>query len=834
MTNRELKEAVELLREQAKEQQNISSSLEGYLAGLKRLKGLQQTIATNKAIEGKLEEERQKAIAAGDIVALRQASKKLRILKDQTAELEKQGQVLADNLEKVNKGNLLMTKIGAGAVKALSSLPDLMKNSYGKLKSYGLFEMSKATKTAALQMGLMGKQSDALGENIRQAALDTNEIGIGMESLSKMQSSYSEGLGRAVQLSKEGLKSMAAMAAASGLGEEGTSKLIQDMDAQGLAAKTTKDYMEQTMNDSHKMGLNASKVIKNIAGNMKMLNKYNFKGGVKGLQKMAQTTSKLGVEMTFVGTMAEKLWDIEGAVDMSAQLQVLGGAWAQLADPFKLMYLATNDVAGLTEEVGKAAEASVTFNKATGEMSISSAKMRELREVAKITGLSLEEVAEAGKKARKFTEMKKQMNFTIPDDLKEFMANTGEMNDKGEATISIAGDAKLLKTLSKADIELLRKEMAQKATFEQQAKTAQTFDDALTNAMNTFKTAALPLINSINNELGPKLKAFMDRMKSEGWLEKIGEVASKIGSAVSYFGGLILEYPKTFAALIGGAKVLGFLFSKLEWIMNGRMLAKGFLSGTGGAGGGGGPMGQMGGKAMGITPGAGLKANFKGGLGSTVNKLGGVVAGLTSAYSEFSENSENGMGTGENIGRTVAKGAGAGLGAWGGAAAGAAIGSVVPVVGTLIGGIIGGALGAWGGGELGEGLGDLTYGDEVNDAIVSGGKISPIDKKDDLIAMKPDGGIMAALGGMVGGPLGMLAGGALGGLFGGSGGSGGGSENVNHTFSPLTIKGEIMLNFPGNPGDGVNLLKNEAFVRSMSGLIMTSIDTNKNGGTYRA
>jgi len=35
--------------------------------------------------------------------------------------------------------------------------------------------------------------------------------------------------------------------------------------------------------------------------------------------------------------MADKLFDVEGAVDMSAQLQVMGGAWAKLADPFKLM-----------------------------------------------------------------------------------------------------------------------------------------------------------------------------------------------------------------------------------------------------------------------------------------------------------------------------------------------------------------------------------------------------------------------------------------------------------------------------------------------------------------
>ena len=40
------------------------------------------------------------------------------------------------------------------------------------------------------------------------------------------------------------------------------------------------------MNDASSMGLNASKVIKNIQNNIKLLNRYNFKGGVKGLAKM--------------------------------------------------------------------------------------------------------------------------------------------------------------------------------------------------------------------------------------------------------------------------------------------------------------------------------------------------------------------------------------------------------------------------------------------------------------------------------------------------------------------------------------------------------------------
>jgi hypothetical protein len=51
---------------------------------------------------------------------------------------------------------------------------------------------------------------------------------------------------------------------------------------------------------------------------MKLLNKTNFKDGVKGLEAMGKLATKLGVKMDFAG-MSDKLWDIEGAVDMSAQ-----------------------------------------------------------------------------------------------------------------------------------------------------------------------------------------------------------------------------------------------------------------------------------------------------------------------------------------------------------------------------------------------------------------------------------------------------------------------------------------------------------------------------------
>jgi hypothetical protein len=247
--------------------------------------------------------------------------------------------------------------------KDVVAIGSAVKNTYNRFKSWsGLFDIDKSIRTASLSMGLLGKRSEMFRSNLKAASTQTIDFGVGMKELAELQSNFSQELGRTVLLNKENLIAMGEMAAATGLGAEGTAKMAADMELQGYSAERTRDFIEQTMNDSSKMGLNASKVVKNMQQGMKLLNRYNFKGGVKGLKQMSETVTRLGIDMGSVSGMADKLFDIDGAVEMSAQLQVLGGSWANLGDPFKLMYMARNDMAGLTEEIAKAAAGSATFN----------------------------------------------------------------------------------------------------------------------------------------------------------------------------------------------------------------------------------------------------------------------------------------------------------------------------------------------------------------------------------------------------------------------------------------------------------------------------------------
>lgn len=808
--NAQLKEAVELLKQQAQQQQEISSSLEGYLGGLKKLKAIKQTVARNQKIEKKIQEELTEAAAKGDMKAVRAARKKLKILQDQTAELEKQGKVLAENLKEVNKGNLLAAKGAATLVKTFANLPDLADKLRQKIKNLGIVEMDKAMKKSALSMGVFTKQTEGFRANFKEASKYTNQVGIGIEELAKMQSDYSESLGRNVMLGEEGLKAMANMAAATTLGAEGSAQFAADLDNAGYSAERTAQFTEQVMNDSHALGLNATKVMKNLSQNMKMLNKYNFKGGVKGLEKMAKTASKLGVDMNMVSGMADKLFDIEGAVDMSAQLQVMGGAWAQLADPFKLMYMARNDMEGLMEAVGNAAAASAKFNDKTKEFEISALEMHRLRKVAEMTGVSYDELAKSAKNAAKMTKIKTQMRFSMSKEEQEFISNTAKFNAQGKAEIMLNGKPKLVSQLTNADRTALQAQIKEKENLEEMAKNSQTFDDKVTNLINMLKTSALPLVESINEKLIPKLQGLMDKLINEGWLDKIGEFAKTIGSGIASLVGFFVDHPIATMITVGLAKGVGFLLEKANWISNGYALSQGFLAGNGGTS-------MMSSITQGMSKmipswaGSFLSYAAPALVGTIAGSLGGSL--FDKVVGEKKETDTWSNNWGKKLGRlltTTATGAGAG----------AAVGSIGAGIGAVPGAIIGG-IGGLGKGlydeflsgdgekaEKGESYRDASFTSRPGNALLSGGKIHPLHNEDEvkqLVAMKPNGAVDNALNN--------------------------GSSTMKIEFGNMHISfDELKINAPGAASTAIDLTKDPQFMRAVSRGVQSEIQKAINGG----
>ena len=815
------------LKAQADFQAKINEHAGDYLKLIKEIKLLNKDITSAKNKQA--EQEAKAAKAASDYEAevkkgVNANAKLLKELEDIVDLENAKRDILRDEVKEIQKATAALVKqakeatnmrnVFASIKKDVVSITSNVKQNYGRFKSWsGTFEMDKSIRMSATQMGLLSKQTDGFRGSLDLAASTTASFGVSIGELAKMQADYSDELGRTVMLGKDGLEAMGQMAKATGLGAENAAKMAADMENQGYSAERTRDFVEQTMNDSHKMGLNASKVIKNIQSNMKMLNKYNFKGGVKGLAKMAETATKLGVDMNMVSGMAEKLFDIEGAVDMSAQLQVMGGEWAKMADPFKLMYMARNDMEGLTAAMGKAAEASVHFNKENADFEISALEMHKLRKIAEQTGVAYEDLATAGKHAAKFTAIKKQMRFNMSDEEKDFLATTSKFNDKGEAYIEIDGNPKLLKSLSNADKGLIKSQMKEKASLKERAEASQTFDEKISNIIMQFKQYLLPFVVSLDKNLRPIVQKLTDTISNPKLIDSIKHVAEIAGNAIGMIGKFIGDNPITSLISFG-------LFESAKWLLNGRMLGMGFNS-VANAGGGSGGGGGLGGGFKGIKTGAKMVGGGKvlGGLGTMTKGLGKVAAPLAlvgAGVDVITNAMDDNLTLTEKFMKTLDQNKGM--------ATGAALGSVIPGVGTAIGAGIGGIVDMFAP-ELGEygktkGVHDGLFKSPIHDGaigsdfskgrgIIQGGKITPIDNKDSLMAMKPNGPVDNAI-------------------------KGNSNKAMKIEFGEIHFKfDELKVTSPGSPGLSIDLLKDPQFIRNITRMIHVETGKVVNGGVNK-
>lgn len=822
MNYEERRKIAALIEKEIELNKKLNESSGEYLNLVKQIKSLQNEISVVRELHAKQQERVRKATGS----QLEIEKERLKVLQRNLDYLEQTTQEYTKLAKEVSKTKKAMAFLGQ-TKNDVVAIGSAVKDTYNRFKNWsGLFDIDKSIRMASLSMGLLGKRSEMFRTSLKGASTQTIDFGVGMKELAELQSNFSQELGRTVLLNKENLIAMGEMAAATGLGAEGTAKMAADMELQGYSAERTRDFVQQTMNDSSAMGLNATKVVKNIQQGMKLLNRYNFKGGVAGLKKMAETATKLGIEMDSLSGMADKLFDVEGAVEMSAQLQVLGGSWANLADPFKLMYMARNDMAGLTEEVGKAAASSATFNNQTGEFEISAMQLHMLRKVAEQTGVEYETLATAAKNAAKFSRIKSQLRVNYGDkDMQKFIENTATLNERGEAVLELASGPKLVKDLKKMDANAVKAMMDEQKSLAERAKASQNFDDKLTNLVNQFKETLLPFVEALSKGLEKPLAKLSDLLRNPEFINKITYVGEKMGEFIGTVGTWIADNPWKSLLALG-------LFEAGKWFLNGVALGKGFNSvasvgGGGGAGildtltGGRSTKGRR--RLLGRGVGKGIQ-----GLGRVGGKLGGKIAG----------------GVGKTLGKSLLKKipivgllAGLGFGAtrlmegdWKGAlgevASGAA--SLIPGVGTAASVAIDAGLAAR----------DMSNEDaDVNDGVIKFNKKDKFMKVNDstMIAGTNENGNKALAKALMGAVPIIGAGMFLKDYM-----TNKTSQSTPHQSAPVKIefgeirfKGEINLTSPGNPGTALDITKDPILIKKLTELIHVETEKAIQGGKVK-
>ena len=352
-----------------------------------------------------------------------------------------------------------------GAIfKDLNTVVNKVKGVYGEITKLTepWAKADHAVSQYAKTIGLAQKGMRNLRRDTLLALTKDNlaaKYNINAEELIEAQSNYVKGIGRNVRLSTADQENMAAMRAVTGGKGTELASLYENF---GVNMSDTADHVGRMFSEAAEEGILFDKYAENVSKNIKIAQNYTFTNGLKGLESMAKKATALKLDMQQVAALADKVSTVEGAIDVSAKLQVLGGPFAQMADPMGMLNEGLNDMEGLQDRLVKMIGGMGSFDKSTGEVKVSSFNKVRIKEAANAMGISYDNLMESVNAQAKRGEIEKQISAStnaaaLPDEMKELIKNSATFKD-GKAGVSIRGQFKTLDELSGSDYEALQKE----------------------------------------------------------------------------------------------------------------------------------------------------------------------------------------------------------------------------------------------------------------------------------------------------------------------------------------------------------------------------------------
>lgn len=814
----------------------LEKSLEKQIEMQKDILRVKENIANTDAIRKKLEAERNASIKEeerinAEIGKLANGNKKrteaqIQALKKELEAVQaikkEKGEklVIAEKELASQKAGLLILQKSVKESNLIKSIANstagLFKKGFSYIKTSGVFELDKEIRNAARSMGVGNKEFSKFSDNLVRAGQTTNMIGVSTKQLAKLQQGYSEEIGRSVRLSESGLVAIAEMAEGTGLGNEFAVSMAGAMDNLGGSVQTSNKLIEDTMNMADSMGVNSAKAAKSLQQNLKLAQKYNFKGGVKGLAQMTTEALKLKLDIEGIAGLVEKVFRPEGAVEMAAKLQTMGGAFAQMADPMRLMFKARNDFKGFAKDIGKATAEFVKYNAEEGTFDLQGGLAADrMREIANMTGIGVEKLQEMATAQKRIQMIGSVVPIGVDDETIGIIESISEIGKNGEIRIT-KGDfnGKLLKDLTKQQLSTLKEEQK---TLEERAKQSRTAVEQLQDILNTFKDLLIPIAQGLTDGLGTPLKEMLKNWKKEGFYDKLQAFTKSIGGGIISLGKTLVKFvdflgPKgTLAAIF-----TGILAKETWWLARGAMLGMGFntTASVGGGGFGTGKLlGKLGSPGRAIANSKGFKGiagmSMAGKLATGAGTLGaGIVGDLAGgAASEALGNESNAVG---DVGSMIGTGIGAAIGT-----------AILPGIGT----VIGAGLGSMGGKMLGDWIGTdkAEKGPKQYDYLVQNGKLSPIDSNDTHIGFKPGGGVDNIFKG-----INALTGGIVSPKISDSS-SKNTTNEVNHKFDDIKVT--ININATGIDNEiGKHLIDDKKFIRLLKTRINEEASMVLSGG----
>lgn len=337
------------------------------------------------------------------------------------------------------------------AKKALDDLEGGLVSMIGKLDTM-------ASKTVGA-MGTTRESVRALQMSFADSLPSVTSMGGKLEDIANIQQGVNKELGRNIVLSSDVTTKLFAAQEAIGLSATELSNVVGDFQDAGITSGVVAKNMEAAVNFSRQMGVNTAVAFKLMTDNLNKLNEFGFESGIDGLARMSTTAASMRVTMTGVFNMAERAFNPEGAIEMVSAFQRLGVAAGDLADPFRLLYLAQNDTEELQNQVIQMTEKFTYFDEKSKTFKVFPNAKQDLRDLAAATNMGYEDLVKYSIGAQKLKEIGKDIRIGgIDEETKTFISNMAEFDEKagGFAVKLDTGETKLVSQLSAEDVNKIK------------------------------------------------------------------------------------------------------------------------------------------------------------------------------------------------------------------------------------------------------------------------------------------------------------------------------------------------------------------------------------------
>jgi hypothetical protein len=310
-----------------------------------------------------------------------------------------------------------------------------------------ILEMLEGTERLNKVFGQTRQRATEMMKAVSDTALSITRLGGDMNDVYNTMEEISTATGKNVIANAD---AAARMFATSKVLQQSVYTLVDGFADVGVQFSQIDDQMEEATKYVRDMGLNTKEVMDKVVNNFKMLNSFNFEGGVQGMTKMAVKATMFRIDMGQAFRLAEDVMNPENAVKVASAFQRLGVAAGNMVDPFSLMNASINDPGALQDTIVNIGKQFTYFDEKTKSFRINPQGMLTMRELSKETGISYDELTKAGLAASELDSRLSQISPAIKfqkEEDKQFLTNISSMGEGGKYEVTLEDGTK--KDLSK-------------------------------------------------------------------------------------------------------------------------------------------------------------------------------------------------------------------------------------------------------------------------------------------------------------------------------------------------------------------------------------------------